>query len=231
MPFFNPISDLLRLLFPIECFGCARSLNHGESHICSICLYNLPYTDHHLNPDNLVAKQFWGRLPCHAAMAMLFFKKEGMVQQLLHHLKYSNQVELGISLGILLGERLLCSPYYHHIDYLIPVPLHKKRSATRGYNQCEAIALGISQVLRVPVSNQHLFRRTATASQTKKSRLDRFENMQHAFELKYPEELKNKHLLLIDDVITTGATLEACGHVLLQSAPHKISIATLAFVK
>ncbi|WP_316819859.1 ComF family protein [Pedobacter gandavensis] len=199
--------------------------------ICSTCLYNLPYTDHHLDQDNLVARQFWGRLPCHAAMAMLFFKKEGIVQQLIHQLKYGNQPELGERLGILLGERLLYSPYYQDIDFLIPVPLHKKRSGTRGYNQSECIARGISQVLKAPVSNRHLVRSTATDSQTNKGRLLRFENMLSAFELKQPEELADKHLLLIDDVLTTGATLEACGISLLQSMPAKISIAALAFVR
>ncbi|WP_316840627.1 ComF family protein [Pedobacter gandavensis] len=231
MPFSNfNIPDLLHLLFPAACFGCALPLISGEADICSSCLYSLPYTDHHLDPNNLVARQFWGRLPCHAAMAMLFFKKEGTVQQLIHHLKYSNQANLGIRLGILLGERLQSSPYFQGIDLLIPVPLHKKRLARRGYNQSEAIAQGIAEVINVPVSNRHLFRTSATDSQTHKGRLLRFENMSTAFAVQHPEELANKHLLLIDDVLTTGATIEACGISLLQAMPEKISIATLAYV-
>lgn len=205
-------------------------LFHGELYICTSCLHGLPYTDHHLQLDNLVARQFWGRLPCHAAMAMLFFNKGGIVQQLIHHLKYSQQPELGIRLGVLLGERLLQSPFYQDIDFLLPVPLHRQRLKKRGYNQSHCIAQGIAQVLKVPISNRHLLRKTATDSQTNKGRLLRFENMSTAFEVQYPEELTNLHLLLIDDVLTTGATLEACGIALLPALPAKLSIATLAFV-
>ena len=231
MPFLKTsFLDLLHLLFPATCTGCILPLVSGEILICSSCLHGLPYTDHHLNPDNLVARQFWGRIPCHAAMSMLFFKKAGTVQQLIHHLKYSDQPELGIRMGILLGERLLSAPLYQGIDLLIPVPLHKKRLKKRGYNQSYSIAQGISQVLKVPISTQHLLRKMATDSQTSKGRLLRFENMSTAFEIQHPEELTNQHLLLIDDVLTTGATLEACGIALLQARPEKISIATLAFV-
>lgn len=222
--------DLLHLLFPATCSGCALSLISGESEICSTCLYGLPYTDHHLHRENLVARQFWGRIPCHAAMAMLFFKKGGTVQQLIHHLKYSNQPALGIKLGVLLGERLLLSPDYRNIDFLIPVPLHRERLKKRGYNQAECIVQGLAQVLNVPVSTRHLFRGTSTDSQTHKGRFQRFENMSTAFELHHAEDLKNTHLLIIDDVLTTGATLEACAIALLQSKPEKISIAALAFV-
>ncbi|MBC8986137.1 ComF family protein [Pedobacter sp. N36a] len=231
MPFLkNSFLDLLHLLFPATCMGCTLPLVSGEVQICSTCLHGLPYTDQHLNLENLVARQFWGRIPCHAAMAMLFFKKGGTVQQLIHHLKYSNQPELGIRMGILLGERLLSSPFYQDIDFLIPVPLHKKRLKKRGYNQSYSIAQGISQVLKTPISTKHLLRKTATDSQTNKGRFLRFENMSAAFELQHPEELTNQHLLLIDDVLTTGATLEACAIALLQARPEKISIAALAFV-
>ncbi|MBB2149862.1 ComF family protein [Pedobacter gandavensis] len=232
MPFFkNNFKQLLHLLFPAECFGCAQPLIPEESDICNTCLQALPYTDHHLHPENLVARQFWGRLPCSAAMAMLFFKKGNVTRQLIHHLKYSNQPSLGLKLGTLLGERLLTAPLYQNIDFLVPVPLHPKRSAERGYNQSECIARGIAQVLKVPISTRHLFRKTVTDTQTNKGRLLRFDNMSTAFELQHLKELENTHLLLIDDVLTTGATMEACGITLLQSMPEKLSIAALAFVK
>lgn len=232
MPFStNNFKHLVHLLFPVECFGCAQPLLPEESDICNTCLKTLPYTDHHLHQENRVARQFWGRLPCAAAMAMLFFRKGNVARQLIHHLKYGNQPSLGLRLGTLLGERLLASPYYKNIDLLIPVPLHKKRSLERGYNQSEYIAKGIAQVLKIPISNRHLFRKTVTDTQTNKGRLLRFENMSTAFELQHPKELENTHLLLIDDVLTTGATIEACGITLFQAMPEKLSIAALAFVK
>jgi len=223
-------NDFLSLLFPNLCSGCGTSLYSGEFQICSKCLYNLPYTDHHLHEENKVAKQFWGRIPCHAAMAMLFFRKGGRVQQIIHHLKYSNQPELGIKLGKLLGERLLLAPAYQHIDLIIPVPLHRKRERQRGYNQSAGIAEGIAEVLQIPMSKVHLLRKSSTDSQTKKGRYLRFENMSKAFEVKNGEALKGKHILLVDDVMTTGATLEACGLELLKCGINKVSFATLAFV-
>ncbi|WP_316746868.1 ComF family protein [Pedobacter gandavensis] len=225
------LHDLLQLLFPMACYGCALPLISGEADICTSCLESLPFTDHHLDPENLVAKQFWGRIPLEAAMAMLFFKRGNATRLLIHHLKYGNHPELGLKLGMLLGERLLQAPQYKGLDFLIPVPLHLKRAAARGYNQSDYIATGIAQVLGVPVSNRHLFRSAATDTQTRKGRLLRFENMATAFELQHAEELENTHILLIDDVLTTGATLEACALTLLKSRPQKISIATLAFVK
>lgn len=224
------IGHLLSLLFPDLCCGCHRHLQPGEAQLCSSCLYELPYTDHHLHAENRMLKQFWGRVPCTAAMAMLYFKKGGRVQQIIHHLKYSNRPDLGIRLGNLLGEKLSISPAFKNIDLLIPVPLHKKRERQRGYNQSACIAEGIAQVLQVPLSSKHLLRKAATSSQTKKGRYLRFENMSSAFEICRPEELKGKHLLLIDDVLTTGATLEACATVLLGTSPEKISFATIAFV-
>lgn len=222
--------DLLSLLFPNLCCGCGTSLYAGESQICSSCLYQLPYTDHHLHQENKVARQFWGRIPCHAAMAMLFFRKGGNVQQLIHHLKYSNRPELGVKLGQLLGERLLLSPYFKDIDLLVPVPLHIKRERQRGYNQSAAIAQGIAKILQLPLSSSHLLRKAPTDSQTRKGRYLRFENMSKAFEVNNAEALKGKHILLIDDVLTTGATLEACGSALLQCGVDKVRFATLAFV-
>ena len=228
--FRNYFNDFLSLLFPNLCCGCGTSLHIGEAQLCTSCLYQLPYTDHHLHQENKVARQFWGRIPCHAAMAMLFFRKGGNVQQIIHHLKYGNQPELGVKLGQLLGERLLLSPYYQDIDLLIPVPLHKKRERQRGYNQSASIAEGIAQVLQLPVSNTNLLRKTSTDSQTRKGRSLRFENMSKAFEVSNAAVLKGKHILLVDDVLTTGATLEACGLELLKCGVYRVSFATLAFV-
>lgn len=224
-------NDVMSLLFPELCNGCGTHLYYGEKEICTKCLYDLPFTDDHLFADNRVAKQLWGRLPCNAAMAMLYFKKGTKVQNLIHGLKYKDQTALGIKLGNILGERLKLSALYAGINLIIPVPLHPKKERSRGYNQSEYIANGIAEALNVTVSTIHLSRKTATLSQTKKSRYNRYKNMQDVFQINQVEELKNLHILLVDDVITTGATLEACGNALLTANLTKLSIAAVAFAE
>jgi ComF family protein len=223
--------DFFNLLFPDLCCACARQLYRGEKHICTHCLYDLPYTDFHHYPENSVARLFWGRLNCHAAMAMLYFRKGTSVQRLMHQLKYKGQTELGVKLGRLLGERLQSSPSYQNADLLIPVPLHQKKLRSRGYNQSECIANGMAIAMRIPVASHLLLRQKATATQTRKSRYQRFENMLEVFGIAHPAELAGKHLILVDDVITTGATLEACGQLLLDHGAGKVSIVALAFAE
>lgn len=222
-------NDFIGLLFPELCNGCGTHLYPGEKEICSKCLFDLPYTDDHLFANNRVAKQLWARLPCNAAMAMLYFKKGTKVQSLIHSLKYKEKTDVGIKLGNLLGERLKLSQPYTQIDLIIPVPLHPKKERTRGYNQSKYIADGIAEVLHVPVSSTHLIRKIATSSQTKKARYIRYENMQDVFQIINAQELKNLHVLLVDDVVTTGATIEACGNSLLLANISKLSIAAVAF--
>lgn len=223
--------ELIGLLFPNLCGGCGASIYHGESFLCSKCLYAIPYTDYHLYPDNKVAKQFWGRIPLNAAMALLYFKKGGKVQNIIHNLKYKNQTGLGIKLGKLIGDRLNSAPDYMDIDLIIPVPLHKKRERSRGYNQSELIARGISAVLNISVNSNTLIRTITTDTQTKKGRYMRFENMRTVFSVKNSEILAGKHILLVDDVITTGATIEACALELHKCGIKKLSIAAAAFAE
>jgi ComF family protein len=225
------ISDTISLLFPELCNACGTNLYQGENEICIKCLYNLPYTDYQIYPDNRVAKQLWSRLPCNAAMAMLYFKKGTRVQNLIHSLKYKDKTEVGVKLGQLLGTRLKLGSLYDGIDLIIPVPLHLKKERQRGYNQSKYIADGIAETLNIPVSSSHLLRNKETESQTKKSRYTRYENMTSVFYMQNADELKNKHILLVDDVITTGATLEACGLSLLNCGIKKLSIAALAFAE
>lgn len=224
-------TDIIGLLFPELCNACGTHLYYGEKEICTKCLYDLPYTDYHLYTDNPVAKQLWGRLPCNAAMAMLYFRKGTKVQNLMHSLKYKGQTDVGVRLGNLLGEKLKLSNQYDDIDLIIPVPLHPKKEKIRGYNQSEFIAKGIAEVLAVPVSTTHLLRDKSTDSQTKKSRYIRYENMQSVFNIYHAKQIENLHVLLLDDVITTGATLEACGNALLTIGIKKLSIAAIAFAK
>lgn len=221
--------DFINLLFPELCNGCGKLLYRGEKEICTKCRYDLPYTDYHLYADNLVAKQFWGRLDLNAAMAMLYFKKNTKVQNLIHSLKYKDKTEVGVLLGSLLGQQLKKSELYNDVDLIIPVPLHLKKLRIRGYNQSEYIANGLAAEMSWATSSKNLVRKKATETQTKKARYTRFENMQEVFEVKNADELKNKHILLIDDVITTGATLEACGNALLKVGIKKLSIAAIAF--
>lgn len=224
-------TDLIGLLFPELCHACGTHLYYGEQEICTKCLYDLPYTDYHIFPENRVAKQLWGRLPFNAAMAMLYFKKGTKVQNLIHSLKYKDQIEVGVKLGYLLGERLKLSKQYAGIDLIVPVPLHQKKEKLRGYNQSKFIADGIAAALQVEVSTTHLIRNKSTESQTKKSRYTRYENMETVFQINEPLALKDKHILLVDDVITTGATLEACGISLLNCKIKKLSMAALAFAE
>ncbi|MEJ5994803.1 ComF family protein [Pedobacter sp. Du54] len=223
--------DVIGLLFPNLCSGCGNSLHTSEKAICTHCLYDLPYTDFHLNKSNRVAKQLWSRLPFEAAMAMLYFKKGTKIQNLIHNLKYNGKTEVGHTLGNLLGQRLLLSEQYKAIDYIVPVPLHPKKERTRGYNQSVCIAEGISEVFGVPIHKTLLIRKKITETQTRKSRFIRYENMLSVFEVLAAEQLQRKHVLLVDDVITTGATLEACGNVLISGGVDKLSIACIAFTQ
>ncbi|RZL50543.1 MAG: ComF family protein [Pedobacter sp.] len=224
-------TDVIGLLFPELCNACGTHLYYGEKEICIKCLHDLPYTDYHLYADNPVAKQLWGRLPNTQAMAMLYFRKGTKVQNLMHSLKYKGKTDVGERFGKLMGEKLKLSDHYQDIDLIIPVPLHLSKQRLRGYNQSEAIADGLAETLDIPVSTMHLWRGKSTDSQTKKSRYTRFENMQEVFTVKHKEELENLHILLVDDVITTGATLEACGNALLNAGIKKLSIAAAAFAE
>lgn len=227
------LADFFNLLFPDLCAACGQQLFHGEKQICTTCLYDLPYTDFHLYPDNPVARLFWGRINCHSAMAMLYFRKTSKVQQLIHQLKYRSQPELGVRLGEILGEKLLegFTAADALPDLIIPVPLHPAKKRSRGYNQSQKIAEGISAVTHIPVGTTQLIRKRSTATQTKKNRYKRFENMKAVFSVPDQAALAGKHGLLVDDVITTGATLEACGQVLLDQGLQQLSIAALAFTE
>ena len=227
--FNNPLTDFFNLLYPRLCPACNQLLKHAEKELCIRCAYDLPYTDFHRYPDNPLAKQFWGRVPLHAAMALLYFSKGGRTQNLIHQLKYKDQPEIGLLLGRSIGSRLMQSDSYAGIDVLLPVPLHPRRERKRGYNQSDYIARGISEVMNIPVNKKILFRNTATVTQTKKDRYQRFENLQHAFIVKQPTAIFNKHVLLVDDVITTGATLEACAQAIQLCQPLKISLAAAAY--
>ncbi|MBC7744915.1 MAG: ComF family protein [Flavobacterium sp.] len=231
----NPVSgyfyDFIGLFFPELCAACGKNLYKNEDIICTNCIYHLPYTMHHKDPENRVARQLWGRFPFKQAGSYVYFKKGNKVQHIMHQLKYNNRPETGTKMGKLYGSELEQSSVWTIPDVVIPVPLHPKKRKLRGYNQSECIAKGMSDALNIPVVLNNLCKATNTETQTLKSRFSRYENLKEAFFVREPLQLENKHLLLVDDVITTGATLEACCLELLKIKNVSISIATIAFAE
>ena len=225
------LADFVALLFPELCAACSESLMSNENLICASCLFNLPYTNFHLKADNIVAQQFWGKIPLEGAYALYYFTKGGKVQNMMHQFKYRGMRQIGNLLGNIAGEQLNKNDVFNTVDIIIPVPLHKKRMRQRGYNQSTCYAEGLAQKLNAVVEENNLVRSIATETQTHKSRFARFENMQEVFTVLNPEKLINKHVLLVDDIITTGSTLEACGAQLLKIEGVKLSIATIAYAE
>ncbi|TPE45639.1 ComF family protein [Pontibacter mangrovi] len=203
----------------------------GEKYICTGCSVKLPYTDFHehgateLNP---LQRRFWGKVPVRFAFSYLYFMPKGRVQRLLHQLKYKGAKELGEHLGQRYGSLLSDHQYNQQFDLIVPVPLHKNKLRRRGYNQAEHFAIGLSQSMEVPYNGKAILRNTHTSTQTRKSRLDRWQNVEQVFEVARPELVLGKHVLLVDDVLTTGATLEACARALLAAGASEVSIATIA---
>lgn len=223
------LTDFVNLLFPRLCQACNANLLGTEDLICTDCLFNLPYTNFHTQPDNIVARQFWGKLKLEQAYALLYFEKGGKVQHLMHQFKYKNMPQIGNKLGHIAGEQLLQNQLTTTVDYIIPVPLHKSRLRERGYNQSANFAMGLAFKLRAIVEEHNLVRVVKTATQTHKSRFARYENMQQVFAVKQPQRLEGKHVLLVDDIVTTGSTLEACAQELLKVPDLQLSIATMAY--
>jgi ComF family protein len=225
------LADFVSLLFPELCAACRESLVANEHLLCTDCQYNLPYTNFHLQADNIVARQFWGKIKLEAAFAMFYFTKGGKVQNLLHQFKYNGMRKIGNLTGNMAAQQLIKNEIFNTVDYIIPVPLHKKRLKERGYNQSTCFAEGLAVKLNADVEDNNLIRAKSTETQTYKSRFARFENMQEVFIVKNPDRLINKHILLVDDVITTGSTLEACGAQLFKIEGLKLSIATIAYAE
>ncbi|RYD59519.1 MAG: ComF family protein [Sphingobacteriales bacterium] len=219
---------LTHLLFPRLCAGCNKPLLPEEDILCLNCnVYYLPRTAYHHLPENETILRFAGRFPFEKATSLAYFTGEGLLQHLLHELKYNDRKEIGTFLGLQLAYDLKQTGWANSIDAIIPVPLHPDKEKLRGYNQSIIIAEGMSDVLAVPTLPNALERIRNTESQTQKSREERIANVQEAFAVKDAEKIKGKHLLLIDDVLTTGATLESCALALLNAPGVRISIATV----
>lgn len=221
-------NSFINLLFPNLCVACNENLVKGEHFVCLKCLNEIPKTNFHLQKENSVEQRFWGKVPIEKATSYFFFQKGSKFQHLLHELKYKNNKEIGEFLGKYSASELINHSFLQNIDLIVPVPLHPKREAKRGYNQSEWICKGISELTQKPMSARNLIRNRENTTQTKKSVFERYENTQGIFEVKNPAEFAEKHILLVDDVLTTGSTIEACMQELQKVENVKISVFTLA---
>jgi ComF family protein len=220
--------SLLNLFFPPTCAGCKTILIANENVICTSCRHEMPLTQHHLNPENDAYKKFYGRIPVEHVSALVYFHKKGIVQELIHSLKYRGQEAIGMVLGEWYAEELKNSQLLQTVDAIIPVPLHPKKLRERGYNQVTEFGNALAKSLQIPVNTTILFRQVYSKTQSQKNRLGRTEGIDTIFDVSFDEKDHNKHFLLIDDVITTGATLEVCAKALLKIPGTKISIVCMA---
>lgn len=220
--------DFVSLIFPKTCFACGKSLYHGEECICTYCHYQLPKTGNHLYPDNPIAKLFWGRVPVHSAASYYNFSKEGKVQHLIHQMKYKGHKEIGVSIGKFFGTELKRTELFNSVNTIVPVPLHPAKLRKRGYNQSDFFAEGLSKSMNAEADTKSLVRIFHSDSQTRKNRYARWKNVETVFEIADKKKLEGRHVLLVDDVVTTGATLEACARKILEVPGTKVSIATMS---
>jgi ComF family protein len=223
------LKNLLNIFFPLVCNGCQNLLSTNEKTICINCRHELPLTNHILENQNEAYKKFNGKIPVEHVSSILYYHKKGIVQQLIHNLKYRNHQDIGTFLGDWYAEELISQNSFKEIDFIIPVPLHKKRLKERGYNQVTNFGKALSKKLKIEYTTEILYRKEYTITQSKKNLSDRSKLNNAIFDVTFNKNHHNKHFLLIDDVLTTGATLEACGKALLQIPNAKISIITMAF--
>lgn len=222
---------MLNIFFPKLCRGCQRELLSEEAEICTYCRHNLPIACFHQSGSEEMLQIFFGRIPVENATALFYFKKNGLTQKFVHALKYKRVQSLGAVFGKWLGAELSECKAYQQIEAVIPVPLHKKKLRQRGYNQVELFGKEIAQSLNVPYIDDVLIKITPTKSQVFKERLTRIFSQQEVFEIQQLQKIKNKHLLIVDDIVTSGATLEACSSKLFKAGGVKVSFATIAITK
>ena len=225
------LKDIFRLFYPDLCLNCDKNLLKEEPVLCVFCRHDLPKINLKNYRTNEITAIFNGRVAINSAASFLYFRKKGIAKQLIHHLKYKNRQDIGSFIGDWFGYELYKSGEFKNIDYILPVPLHASKLKNRGYNQVTKFGNSLSSILKIPYQPDILLRVSSTKTQTFKKRFERFSNTTTKFNLTNTSIFKNKHVLLIDDVITTGATLEACCNELLKSSNITISIITIAFTE
>jgi ComF family protein len=226
----NLFVSLLHLFYPHVCNTCGRGLTPSETILCLRCQHRLPLTGFHLYPDNTLEKVFWGRVNIRHAMAAYYYNEGAIVRRLVHQFKYHRRQDIALQLGRQIGYMLQQTAWLNEIDCIVPVPLHKAKARRRGYNQSAVLAAGLAMIISRPVMPHALQRVSYTDSQTRKNRTSRWENVAGVFTAKEPGALRGRHVLLVDDVITTGATTEACC-LALQEAGALVSVCALAFTR
>lgn len=222
-------NDFVRLIYPRTCAGCGSDRLGAEHLLCWHCISQLPGTGFENKRGNLVEELFAGRLPLEMASSLLFFSKNSLVQHIVHRIKYRGITALGIDMGTLMGEAIFAAHSRYAFDLIVPLPLNDAKERKRGFNQASLLARGMADRLNIPVNEISVVRTHFTETQTRKSRAARWENVGEVFKLVDRVAVTGKHVLLVDDVVTTGATLDACGQALLAAPGLKLSIATLAF--
>jgi ComF family protein len=223
------VEDLADLFFPQPCAGCDEPVPLGGIPVCQRCLADLPATGFEKQPGNPVEKLFRGRIPLAGACSIFYFTRGSALQSMIHHLKYLNRPDIGHFLGRRMGEALQASGRFRNMEALVPLPLYPQRQKARGYNQAEEIAKGIAEAMQIPVLAGVVERVSRTDTQTRKNRLERWKNVSGSFSVQKEKLLACRQVLLVDDVVTTGATLEACGSALLEVGGLQLGIATLAY--
>jgi len=224
----NILNNIISVFIPAVCAGCKHKLSIHNQVLCVTCRHELPITNYHLEAENAVKRLFSGRASITNANSFVLFHKKGIVQQIIHELKYKGQQQIGTFFGNWYGSILKQNGVFEHVDVVIPVPLHKKRLRQRGYNQVTTFSKALASTLSLKFDETSFARVKNTSRQVFKSRSDRWQRLQNAFEVIDKNQLEGKHILLVDDVITTGATLEACANILLKIPGTTISIVTLA---
>lgn len=221
--------SFVRLFYPLLCKACGNEVFRQDNLLCWRCLEELPFTKFEQFAENPVKHIFTGRLRLQEASSLIYFNKDSITQAIVHRIKYQGEKELGVFMGEMMGNLLVQQERYQKIDVIIPLPLNEKKLRQRGFNQAALLANGIANKLEKPVQASAVVRTQYTATQTKKNRIQRWMNVEHVFDISNQQTLENKHVLLVDDVITTGATMEAMGAVLLKIPGLKLSLCSLAY--
>jgi ComF family protein len=225
----DAVDGLAHLFYPSLCPGCGSNQIQAGELLCFLCHEELPFTDFSAMNGNPIEHLFRGRIGLVAATSLLYFSKQSVIRNLMHQFKYEGNKKIGLYFGRRMGEAIMNSKRFLAADLLVPLPLHAHKEKKRGYNQAMILCEGMSEVMRTKIADDLVIRKKETQTQTFRNRIERWENISSSFELTRPGDVNGKHLLLVDDVVTTGATLEACGTELLKSKGASLSIATLAF--